>query len=173
MRYFYTILFTLFIFCSGCTGNIIANDQHSHHHNGHSHHHTPHAGIVEPFLNAQKNHGYIELKLHDDKGDLELWITEDGDHHPIDLPTSSIINVTFPELDNKTVELRVRDKQKNTDENGKGNIRNKKTNYFIFPGDTGVSAEFLVGKDFSSDVIVSFSDDEKNYTTKPFTLEPH
>lgn len=150
---------------------------HSHGHDfgdGHEHHHTPHHGIVTPFSAGKTQAGFVELKLHDDKGDLELWLTKDeAGNQPYDLALDSVITVTFPQLDNKTVELRVRNKDKNEDEDGKGNIRNNASNYFIFPGDTGADASWLVGKDFASEVIISFSSGDAKHTTASFKLIPH
>ena len=147
---------------------------HGHGHDGsHAHDHTPHHGIVTPLQSGSKQVGFVELKLHDDKGDLELWLAADQEGtKPMDLPLDSVITVTFPEL-NKSVELRIRDNQNNEDESGKANIRANKTNYFIFPGDTGVDASFLVGKDFSSNAVISFSTAEGQHGTTTFELKPH
>ena len=138
------------------------------------HHHTPHLGEMAEFYNGDKAAGTAELKLHDDKGDLELWLTKDkAGKVPFDLPLDTVITVTFPKLDNKTVELRVRNKDKNEDEDGKGNIRESATNYFIFPGDTGADASFLVGKEFKSEVILNFKVGDSTHSTKSFVLKPH
>lgn len=152
---------------------------HDHHHghdfgNAHDHDHTPHHGIIVPFQSGNTPTGFAELKLHDDKGDLELWLTKDqAGKQPYDLPLDSVITVTFPKLDNKTVTLRIRNKDKNEDEDGKGNIRNNATNYFIFPGDTGVDATFLIGKDFATDAVISFSAANAQCATESFELRPH
>ena len=73
----------------------------------------------------------------------------------------------------KEVWLRARNNVDNEDEDGKANIRSGKTNYFIFPGNTSESADFLVGKDFSSTVEVSFIADGKLFNTDAFVLMPH
>lgn len=150
---------------------------HGHHHDhekAHEHSHTPHMGIVIPFQSGQGRAGFAELKLHDDKGDLELWLTEDrAGIHPFDLPLNSVITVAFPKLDNKVVELRIRNMEKNEDEDGGSNIRRNATNYFIFPGDTGADASFLVGKQFASDAVISFSTANAKYVTERFELKPH
>ncbi|VGO15874.1 hypothetical protein PDESU_04461 [Pontiella desulfatans] len=141
---------------------------------GHGHDHTPHDGIIVPFRTGQSQAGFLELKLHDDKGDLELWLTKDkAGATPFDLPLDSMVAVLFPQLGGKTVELQVRNDQQNEDEDGKGNIRNKKTNYFIFPGDTKADASFLVGKDFVAEVVISFASEGITHTTAPFKLSPH
>ena len=148
-------------------------DGHSHSH-GHDFGGTPHAGIVKAVKSGETQIGFAELKLHDDKGDLELWITKDeAGTQPFDLTLDSTITVTFPKMNNKTVTLRVRNSDKNEDEDGKGNIRDGKTNYFIFPGDTGADASFLMGKDFASDVILTFKVEGSEHTTGSFELIPH
>lgn len=139
-----------------------------------SHEHTPHIGVMASFNSGQTKSGFVELKLHDDKGDLELWLTKDKDgSEPFDLALDSVIQVSFPELDSKVVKLKIRNDKENEDENGQGNIREKKTNYFIFPGDSKADPSFLVGKKFSSKVIVSFTSEGVKYSTKPFKLSPH
>ena len=152
-------------------------DEHGHDHghsHGHTHGHTPHMGIVTPFRSGQAQTGFAELKLHDDKGDLELWLTEDkAGAEPFDLPLDSVITVSFPKLGRKTVELRIRNRDKNEDEGGKGNIRNNETNYFIFPGDTGADASSLVGRDFATEAVISFAAGSADYATAPFALLPH
>ena len=139
---------------------------------GHTHSHTPHHGIVKPLKSAAGDIGFIELKLHDDKGDLELWITADEKGQPFDIALGSKIKVTFLDLD-KIAMLRVRNTDQNEDEDGQGNIRNDKTNYFIFPSLDGESADFLKGKSFSSNVVVSFEMDGERYQTDSFVLVPH
>lgn len=156
----------------GCTNQ---NQDHGHSHDkGHGHDHTPHEGILIPFRADQKESGFAELKLHDDKGDLELWLTTDKEgKEPFDIALDSVITVTFPRLGPKIVKLKIRNDKKNEDEDGKGNIRDKKTNYFIFPGDTKADASFLVGKDFSTAATVTFTSGGVSYTTSPFKLRPH
>ena len=71
------------------------------------------------------------------------------------------------------MELRVRNTDKNEDEAGQGNIRDGRTNYFIFPGDSGVDASFLVGRDFASEAVVAFAVDGTAHQTQVFVLRPH
>ena len=164
MNVFRSSLVLLSLIAVGCAPS-------HHHHHGHGH--SPHHGIVQAFESGGKQAGFAELKLHDDKGDLELWLTKDqAGKLPYDLPLNSVVTVDFPKL-GKAVKLQVRNTRKNEDEDGKGNIRAGKTNYFIFPGDTGVDPAFLVGKDFSSKVVVSFSNDGEPCATKTFKLQPH
>ena len=166
MNAFKSSLVLLSLIAVGC-----APGHHHGHHHGHAHGHSPHHGIVKPFASSGEQTGYVELKLHDDKGDLELWLTKDeAGKQPYDLPLDSVITVDFPKL-GKTVKLQVRNTSKNEDEDGKGNIRAGRTNYFIFPGDTGVDPAFLVGKDFASKVVVSFNGGASK--TRSFELKPH
>ena len=156
---------------------------HSHSHgHGHSHgptedlkdHLAPNHGIAVPFMAGDKQIGYAELKLHDDKGDLELWLTQNMEASvPFDLPLDAVITVTFADKEQKAVELRVRNTKQNEDEDGKPNIRAKQTNYFIFPGDSGADASWLVGKEFKAQVSISFTKGDATYTTKAFDLIPH
>jgi hypothetical protein len=140
----------------------------------HNHVHTPHMGITAPFHSGESHVGFVELKLHDDKGDLELWFTKDeAGSKPYDLTLNTPIKVTFLNIEQKTVELRVRNNKNNEDEQGQGTIRGDKTNYFIFPGDTGSDASFLIGKSFVAKVAITFTVNEVTYTTKPFELKPH
>jgi hypothetical protein len=154
-------------------GHKHSNTKEHSHPGKHAHHKTAHHGVSAPFRSDKALAGFVELKLHDDKGDLELWLTKDEEGtRPYDLPIGTVVKVTFPQL-GKTVELKVRNMEKNEDEDGNPNIRKGKTNYFIFPGDTGADASFLLGKKFKSDAVVSFSIERGDYTTKSFELHPH
>ncbi len=125
----------LFAFLVACGGVDQPKDE-----DDHGHEHTsPHHGIVAPFEG-----GHLELKLHDDKGDLELWLATD------------------PNIN-----------KDNEDEDGLPNIRDGKTNYFIFPGDTGADASWLQGKDFKATVKVSFDHAGKAHASEEFELVPH
>merc|ERR1719446_775830 len=74
--------------------------------------------------------GFIELKLHDDAGDLELWICKDGAMtEPLDFPPDTVLTVTCPTHDNKSVQLAVRNTEKNEDEDGNPTMRDGRTNY--------------------------------------------
>ena len=173
----FSVLFTI----TGCVTNTAQDqskvkaqpEQHAHTHSHGNHDHTPHMGILAPFEMDGKQQGTAELKLHDDKGDLELWLTNVAGTAPFDLPLDTVITVSFPKLVQKAVELRVRNTVNNEDEDGVGTIRSGKTNYFIFPSNNKTDASFLIGRDFSSDVVISFSTADKRYITKPFILRPH
>ncbi len=162
------LLLSLLFVIAGCT------QQQTRHTHAQGYTHTLHDGIVVPLFLAEQRVGFAELKLHDDKGDLELWLAQDeAGIVPFDMPLNSKIMVSFIELGTKTVALRVRNIEKNEDEDGKGNIRNSNTNYFIFPGDSGADATFLTGKDFASKVVISFVENDITYTSKIFKLRPH
>lgn len=142
---------------------------------GHEHGATPHEGVVA-VLNGPdgKPVGHVELKLHDDKGDLELWIARDPSmKEPFDLPLDAAIRVVFADHKDRAVDLRARNKDRNEDEEGTPNARAGRTNYFIFPGDTGGDAAWLMGATFSSIVRLSFTLDGKSYASEEFMLVPH
>jgi hypothetical protein len=130
----------------------------------------PQTGRLVPLQNATGTLvAWAELKLHDDKGDLELWIGSDPRlAKPFDLPLATVATVAFPKL-NKSVTLKVRNSQSNEDENVKPNIRDGKTNYFIFPGETGADAAWLKGANFSSEAKITLGE----LTTPVFKLIPH
>jgi len=133
-----------------------------------------HDGISAPVFAANGQvAAWLELKLHDDKGDLELWITTDGAAAPMDLALGTILKASFPVLGDRTVDLRVRDATTNEDEDGKSNIRDGKTNYFIFPGDTGADASWLQGAAFKSAVQITLAVGGASYVSTPFVLTPH
>jgi len=174
-------LLTTITGCALTQGDNSYSHKHSHEHAysyGHTHEHShsdsSHHGIVVPLFSGQQHKGFAEIKLHDDKGDLELWLTKDKTAgSSFDLPLNSEIVVTFPKLNPQVVTLRIRNNEQNEDEEGNGNIRENKTNYFIFPGDTGVDASFLTGKEFSTNTVVSFVVDGITYTSNTFKLQPH
>ena len=156
------------------TPEVSYDAHHDDHDHEHDHHTGPHDGMVSAFTGPNGAAGYVELKLHDDKGDLELWIAQDEKiTKPMDLPIGSEITVTFTSPKATTVTLKARNQEKNEDEDGTANNRDGKTNYFIFPGDSGADAAWLTGTSFEGSVTVSFQDGATAYTTKAFELVPH
>jgi hypothetical protein len=140
---------------------------------GHGQPHTPHHGVVAKF-NGAFGTGYLELKLHDDRGDLELWLASDEQiSQPFDLPLEAEIAIEFLDVDGRKVTLRVRNRDQNEGEDGRGNVGDGKTNYFIYPTVDGEDASWLRGKDFSSKVVVRFSAAGESLTSGEFTLKPH
>lgn len=148
-------------------------EDHDHEH-GEEHGHGPHDGELAHLHDASDNEvGRIELKLHDDKGDLELWLTQDAEgKRPLDLPLDAIVHVTFAAPD-RSVELRVRNTEQNEDEDGTATVRDGKTNYFIFPGASGSDASWLVGADFHAQVTIHFERGGTPHQTGSFLLVPH
>jgi len=132
-------------------------------------------GIMSPLEDADgKLVGFIELKLHDDAGDLELWICKDGAmSQPLDFPANTSITVTFATHGNRSVQLNVRNDDQNEDEDGNPTMRDGKTNYFIFPGESGQDPEWLQGEKFRSTTTVTFTSESKAYVAPPFVLVPH
>jgi hypothetical protein len=120
--------------------------------------------------------GLLELKLHDDAGDLELWLyssTVGGKPKPFDIPKETVICVTFPSHGDKAIEMRIRNAGKNEDEDLRPNMRGAKTNYFIFPGETGSDAAWLQGEKWRGNAVVTFEADGNSYACDPFVLVPH
>ena len=142
---------------------------------GHEHGATPHEGVVAAFTGpGGVVAGHLELKLHDDKGDLELWLARDAKiTQPFDLPLDATIRVEFIDVGNRVVELRARNGVKNEDEDGRANVRDGKTNYFIFPGETGADAKWLMGDKFASIVRVTFPAGGSGHVSEEFMLVPH
>jgi hypothetical protein len=141
----------------------------------HGHAHTPHDGVVAALKgDAGEDAGFVELKLHDDKGDLELWLSKDHEMtRPFDVPADTAITVSFKDHSGKTAALAVRNNEQNEGEDGIPNMRGGMTNYFIFPGDSGQDPTWLMGANFKSAVTVSFTANGKTYTSEDFVLVPH
>jgi len=121
--------------------------------------------------------GFLELKLHGDAGDLELFLytsaTGGKNPKPFDVPKETVVRITFPSHAGKSVELRVRNMEKNEDEEGNPNMRGGGTNYFIFPGESGQDPEWLVGEKWRGVATVAFEAGDKSYACDPFVLVPH
>lgn len=128
--------------------------------------------------------GFLELKLHGDAGDLELWLyasagkqtswqARTGKPSPFDIPKETVVKLTFASHEGKTVELRVRNGDQNEDEDGTPNMRGGRTNYFIFPGESGQDPTWLMGEKWRGVVSVSFEADGKPQQSDPFVLVPH
>jgi hypothetical protein len=142
---------------------------------GHGHEHVegPHEGVPATFQGGGTK-GWLELKLHDDKGDLELWLGQDDRFsQPFDLPLASTVEVEFVDGGGRKVTLRPRNSERNEDENGVPNVRDGSTNYFIYPSQDGEDAGWLCGKEFQSIVIVRFTRGGEAFTSAEFVLKPH
>lgn len=142
---------------------------------GHGHEHVegPHQGIPAAFEGGAII-GHLELKLHDDKGDLELWLAEDSAfQRPFDLPLDATVEVELVDLKGRKVTLRPRNQTKNEDEDGKPNVRDGKTNYFIYPSQPGEDPAWLQGKQLQSIAVVRFSRDGQAFVSEELVLKPH
>lgn len=114
-----------------------------------------------------------ELKLHDDKGDLELWLTKDGSgREPHRLPSSTVIALESRDPA-RSVRLAVRDAIDNQDESGVGHLVDGRADYFIFPGDSGADATWLQGSEFVGEVRLSCETDGARFNSGWVTLVPH
>ncbi|MDA1194510.1 MAG: hypothetical protein O2894_04940 [Planctomycetota bacterium] len=135
----------------------------------------PHDGVLARLSHADEpDYGFVELKLHEDKGDLELWLARDAlITLPLDLPVAAEVRVAFLDRDDKVVVLRARDDKTNPDEDGVANVRDGATHYFIFPGESGADAAWLQGRDFRAVVRVSFVWNRAAYVSDDFELRPH
>mmetsp|Transcript_2998 Transcript_2998/g.9134 ORF Transcript_2998/g.9134 Transcript_2998/m.9134 type:complete len:155 (+) Transcript_2998:619-1083(+) len=132
-----------------------------------------HGGILAAGLTRDgEDAGFVELKLHDDLGDLELWLSAAADGSPLDVPAGTSVTLTFASHEGKTVELRIRNDDKNEDEDGVANMRAGRTNYFIFP-DKDQDATWLKGADWRGVVEVSFESEGAWYVCPAFVLVPH
>lgn len=131
----------------------------------------PHGGFFHPVFAADgQQAATLEIKLHDDAGDLEVWLVKGGrDGPPLDLPLDSVLTLDFPDL-KRQIELRVRDREKNAGEDGASNLRDGLTNYFIFPGETGADAKWLMGVDFAAKARLALPG---GLSSEVFVLKPH
>lgn len=131
----------------------------------------PHGGFFHPVFAADgKQSATLEIKLHDDAGDLEVWLVKGGrDGPPLDLTLDSVLKLELPDL-KRSVELRVRDRETNAGEDGVSNLRSGQTNYFIFPGETGADAKWLMGVDFAAKAQLTLPG---GLSSEVFVLKPH
>lgn len=140
---------------------------------GHEHHDGPHDGMLARFSGGVTS-GHLELKLHDDKGDLELWLALDpAITQPFDLPLDAAVQIEFIDVEARRVTLRARNHDTNEDEEGNPNVRDGETNYFIFPGTSGEDATWLQGETFQSIVIARFTRGGESFASDEFVLKPH
>lgn len=130
----------------------------------------PNSGFLFPVFDTEgKQSGTVEIKLHDDAGDLEVWLNKGGyEGAPWRLPLDTTLTLAFPS-EGKKINLAVRDTERNEDESGESTIFDGKTNYFVFPADTGVDASWLMGSEFAAKAELVFGTE----TTGSFVLRPH
>ena len=127
-------------------------------------------GFLYPIFDDNgKQTGTVEIKLHDDAGDLEVWLKRGGyEGDPWLVPSKTVLTLNFPALDKRVI-LAVRDHERNEDESGASTIVEGNTNYFVFPGATETDATWLMGADFAAKGELIF----ENTTTGLFVLRPH
>lgn len=120
------------------------------------------------------------LRLHDDLGDIELWVYAVDGRSPAHLPLDTSPRITFfgrgANGADRVVALKVRDEETNPDEDGQANVRDGSTHYFIYPFEDGENPEdnaWLCGKDFECEVQVEFNLDGATWVGERFTLVPH
>ena len=130
----------------------------------------PNGGFLHPVFDGEvKQVGTAEIKLHDDAGDLEVWLTRGGHGgESWRLPLDTTLSLTFSDLGKKAT-LVVRDRERNEDESGESTIHDGATAYFVFPGASGADASWLMGEDFAARAELRFGDS----TTGSFILRPH
>ena len=140
---------------------------------GHEHIEGPHGGIPATFAGGGTS-GHLELKLHADKGDLELWLFhDDAFTKPLDLPLTGRVEIEFIDIDGRKVSLRPRNQEKNEDEDGNPNVHDGNTNYFIYPTTDSEDASWLKGKEFQSIVVVRFTRADTEFFSEEFVVKPH
>ncbi|MGI9240930.1 MAG: hypothetical protein ACR2RV_09015, partial [Verrucomicrobiales bacterium] len=62
----------------------------------------PNSGWLHPLTQEGTDApiGQIEIKLHDDAGDVEVWLTRgQTGEQPLDVPLDTVIGIAFPELE--------------------------------------------------------------------------
>ncbi|MEM1184977.1 MAG: hypothetical protein AAGI53_08225 [Planctomycetota bacterium] len=130
----------------------------------------PNAGFLQPVFDSEGVQvGTAEVKLHDDVGDIEVWLTSGGfGGDPWRLPVDTTLTMTVPDF-GATVTLAVRDRERNEDESGASTIIDGSTDYFVFPGASGADASWLTGPEFAVKAALQFDD----ATTGSFVLRPH
>ena len=130
----------------------------------------PHDGFLHPVFDSDGSQvGTVEIKLHDDAGDIEVWLTRGGHGgNPWRLPLDTSLALSFADL-KKEVTLAVRDRVSNKDESGSSTIEEGATAYFVFPGATGADASWLIGSEFAAKAELWFG----NVSTGSFILRPH
>jgi hypothetical protein len=116
---------------------------------------------------------WAELKLHDDVGNLELWLYRDAQgSEPADLPLDRVVELRFVEPEPRRLRLAPRDTTRNADESGAAQIRAGKTNYFIFPGNTGADTAWMSGLDFRGLASLHLPEPSEEASAL-FALHPH
>jgi hypothetical protein len=129
----------------------------------------PSGGVLAELRDAAgKTVGWAEVKLHGDAGDLELWLAGDiRITSPLTVPVGAVARLELA-APGRMVELRVRDAVANKDERGRATVRDGRTHYLVFPGETGADASWLMGEDFRSPARLTVEG-----LTAELVLKPH
>lgn len=130
----------------------------------------PNGGFRFPVFDVDGEQvGTAEFKLHDDAGDLEVWLTKGGHGgDPWRLPVETTLELSFVDRD-QVATLAVRDDERNEDESGAVTVVDGTTNYFVFPGASGADASWLMGADFAAKAELRVAE----ASTSSFVLRPH
>jgi hypothetical protein len=136
---------------------------------------TPHHGVLATLADATGAVvAHAEVKLHDDKGDIEIWLYQDArGEQPYDVLLAATPELTLVDAGNRRVKLAVRDEEQNQDEDGRVNVRAGRTNYFVFPGATGADSAWLTGATFSSVASLVVESEGRKLQSVEFVLVPH
>jgi len=134
----------------------------------------PNEGYLYPlYAEAGEQAGMVEIKLHDDAGDIEIWITRGAAGEPWGLPLDTVASLDFEALE-RSVSLAVREAESNEDEDGVSQIRDGLTHYFVFPGETDEDTAWLMGEEFAARAMLSFETEADGLVrTESFILRPH
>lgn len=132
-----------------------------------------HSGVPVQLTSDRAEIVFGELKLHDDKGDLELWLARDSSgEDPFRVPVSTTITLEVREPERR-ITLAPRDTTHNKDEAGTSRIVAGQTDYFVFPGESGADAAWLQGREFIAEVRLSSEISGTRFTSGWITLVPH
>ncbi|MFM1848928.1 MAG: hypothetical protein RL417_2402 [Pseudomonadota bacterium] len=133
----------------------------------------PHGGVIARCKSEDEKPIYAEIKLHDDKGDIELWLAQSADFKTsLLLPVATRLSLTFREHP-KTIALAVRDEKSNKDEDGVSHLKDGGTDYFVFPGETGADAAWLQGGEFIDEAALSIEGAALGVSCPVITVVPH
>lgn len=133
----------------------------------------PHGGVVAGCASPRQGGLFAEVKLHDDKGDIEVWFGEDGDFKkPYLIDPRAKVSLRFYER-SRSIDLAVRDLTSNNDETGVSRLKNGLSDYFIFPGESGSDATWLSGGEFIDEVTLTLQKSDETVHCETVTLVPH
>ena len=133
----------------------------------------PHEGVVTTCSSTNAPSFFAEIKLHDDKGDIEIWLGKTADFKDShSIPPTAKVALGFSEH-GRSVDLAVRDLRSNLDEDGTTRLKDGVTDYFIFPGETASDARWLQGGEFIDEVVLTVTHSGGSRVCEVVTLIPH